>query len=1365
MDDRFEFEDFFDYYVMPDEQSSVYTLRNEQPVGFYNSIVLKREFSSYRPSRQDAERLLQQRDETYMPHQKFMQKYMSPLTPYNAVLAFHGVGTGKTILYVAITELARKQKPSWKPTLVLLSKAQLIDEAILKIIENQQKYQYKFDEKNDIFELGGTNDLNVTRRDLEAKKKAFIYNKSVELVKQNYKFMTYLEASREIRRIRSLGSTNILQQKFGDRLIVIDEAHHLFMNTDSEFVDDTTTSAADASLPSLEEARSKTQAQKKVQVDKYFELLYMLQNVTNIKVLLLTGTPMRDRPEEIINLLNLILPQPLSRELITSIFNENNEIIPDEAQRFKRQIAGYVSYLRSEENVQVFNMGKVEEPLSREVVVLPMSSIQSSVYVQSIVEDAERSEQGSVSWTNANMASLFVIPTPAQDGSTQFTYGADAESNIMLLYDRSGKRIPWKELAKTKDAIKRVELTQAMKRRLVDESGRPSVDILRLYSTKFAYVIQQLLNHRDQKMYVYTRTVRGGGALMFGALCDLFGISYIIMTGITTKNEDISKLLRPFNDPSNDQAANIQVVIGSSVISEGFDFKSIRKIFILTAFWNDATIDQAIGRGVRSTSHLRLPSDQRNIEIYRLVAVPTLNAEQYEVIEGLSADDKFSLDLYMYRISEEKDRRIKAVERLMKEAAVDCALNRERNVLSAEFDNKRECDYKECNIQCEGVYPWLLEDDQYKENYIVDTWNQHYADEFIEKLQEGIRRLYQLKSTYDFTEMHELLVKQQYPINHILLARAIFDMINMNKPISNRFGFMNFLRSQDNMYFLVDEPLISHKLTSAYYASHPIPIEAAGATNASDKVYIENLVKERVVPRLLDIVQKNPDDLLGVCRLLSSLELNTTLLPKLLRYAFIYYVVKEQYPQLEIEPPYPELAPLYRLLLSRYLGYFFIYDSNEDSGLYLVDLFDKVAEGVQDYVLVAPRCLLVDDLVDQRFDDWVEVDEVTAWVEANIDQARRTKIQELSDIKRNEFRLYLVSDNDPCDTLLLDEQDDAVIKIKDVKVPRLILDDYKDGLPVLIVDKKVQRETGGTNCQSLNVMGLYYRVLRFSKKLGKRPPFFKPEYMMAATLGARPEERLTRFVSLLITVVNGMLNSDKWIDGVAELRLFLETKKFIEATPDLLGFLRQNYEPFKKLSDVQWRQVMSRTPEEYLATLDDAQRRKLKGLSLDKKLFEISGKLRIPLSMRFLQFYDMYADGHLGLYLSTNEDFLEFMKTRLDMNKDRDRYLLEAAASLLGVPTKLLEETKRLLGTSVDAQKLNKELVKYMTQSVPELVSAIERGTYSPLYLYVLSEVFSSTRLIKQLCSELNRWLEENHMNFTRTREPVNLKLSSEVAV
>jgi hypothetical protein len=143
----------------------------------------------------------------------------------------------------------------------------------------------------------------------------------------------------------------------------------------------------------------------------------------------------------------------------------------------------------------------------------------------------------------------------------------------------------------------------------------------------------------------------------------------------------------------------------------------------------------------------------------------------------------------------------------------------------------------------------------------------------------------------------------------------------------------------------------------------------------------------------------------------------------------------------------------------------------------------------------------------------------------------------------------------------------------------------------------------------------------------------------------------------------------------------------------------------------------------------------------------------------------MYADGHLGLYLSTNEDFLEFMKTRLDMNKDRDRYLLEAAASLMGVPTTLLDETKRLLGTSVDVQKLNKELVKYMTQSVPELVSSIERGTYSPLYLYVLSEVFSSTRLIKQLCSELNRWLEENHMNFTRTRVPVNLKLSSEVAV
>jgi 50S ribosomal subunit-associated GTPase HflX len=57
----------------------------------------------------------------------------------------------------------------------------------------------------------------------------------------------------------------------------------------------------------------------------------------------------------------------------------------------------------------------------------------------------------------------------------------------------------------------------------------------------------------------------------------------------------------------------------------------------------------------------------------------------------------------MYKISEDNDVKIKQVERLLKESAIDCALNKSRNLLQTDKPNTKECDYMDCEYKCDLV--------------------------------------------------------------------------------------------------------------------------------------------------------------------------------------------------------------------------------------------------------------------------------------------------------------------------------------------------------------------------------------------------------------------------------------------------------------------------------------------------------------------------------------------------------------------------------------------------------------------------------------------------------------------------------------
>ena len=74
----------------------------------YDKLFRKREFNKARYGsdfRHSATEDLCRRGEFRMqPHQEFVRNFLSPETPYNGILLFHGTGVGKTCAAIGITE-------------------------------------------------------------------------------------------------------------------------------------------------------------------------------------------------------------------------------------------------------------------------------------------------------------------------------------------------------------------------------------------------------------------------------------------------------------------------------------------------------------------------------------------------------------------------------------------------------------------------------------------------------------------------------------------------------------------------------------------------------------------------------------------------------------------------------------------------------------------------------------------------------------------------------------------------------------------------------------------------------------------------------------------------------------------------------------------------------------------------------------------------------------------------------------------------------------------------------------------------------------------------------------------------------------
>ena len=297
------------------------------------------------------------------PHQMFVKNFMSSQTPYNSLLLYHGLGTGKTLSAIGVCEEMRvymKQMGITKRIIIVASenvqdnfRLQIFDERKLQLVDGVWTIRGGGSVGNKLLkEINPMNMKGITKEKIVSQIKNLINNYYIFMgygqfanyiiktihyedelnrieIEKNMKNKTNPGEKTKIQKIGAeFGDTKIvlnkriikkLRDEFNSRLIVIDEVHNIRKTEDNE--------------------------NKKVALN--LELL--VKAVKNMRLLLLSATPMYNSYKEIIWLLNLMNIND-GRGIIQTknVFDKNGTFKEGGEDLLIRKATGYVSFVRGE---------------------------------------------------------------------------------------------------------------------------------------------------------------------------------------------------------------------------------------------------------------------------------------------------------------------------------------------------------------------------------------------------------------------------------------------------------------------------------------------------------------------------------------------------------------------------------------------------------------------------------------------------------------------------------------------------------------------------------------------------------------------------------------------------------------------------------------------------------------------------------------------------------------------------------------------------------------------------------------------------------------------------------------------------------
>jgi len=613
-------------------------------------------------------------------YQEFIGKYLGPGSPYNEILLYHGLGSGKTATSINLMNLLYNYSP--EVNFIILIKASLRDDPWMKDLKVWLGRDPSEEGVESITKLARYNTIHFVHYDSPYADKDFL------------NVMKGIDTSKQV-------------------VYFIDEAHNFIRNVYSNI---------------------NSKVGKRAQVIYEYIIRDKREN-KNTKVILISATPGVNTPFELALMFNMLRPGILP----TSELEFNRTFVTDSAYPilnplkrniFERRIMGLVSYY----------IGATPDLYARQdlkYINLPMSQYQYNIYrvFEKLEAEIQRKarrygKQSQLYRTYTRQASNFVFPyvNPNVTGElrprpNKFRLGYKTADSLEKgkkteISDQNEKEALKKYFAaleyfitETEKYFQKIHKQDVTKGRTIfDDLDDFKAGFNTVFGEKFlkfynsdsprSTLFEEMYNCSPKmtaiafmtyvspgKVMVYTNYVVMEGIDMMKIYYRLIGFNdYTIAKENSGYCEyhgridpkDRVKIKNMFNDDNNIRGNKCKVILLSPSATEGIQLYNIRQEHIMEPYWTEVRIYQVIGRGIRQCSHKQLPISERVVNVYR-----------YKIIKPtqLDPDDtvRVTTDEYIEDQAKAKANLIESFLSAMKEIAVDCELFRAHNMMSQSY--------------------------------------------------------------------------------------------------------------------------------------------------------------------------------------------------------------------------------------------------------------------------------------------------------------------------------------------------------------------------------------------------------------------------------------------------------------------------------------------------------------------------------------------------------------------------------------------------------------------------------------------------------------------------------------------------------
>ena len=605
-------------------------------------------------------------------YQVFASKFLDYRSPYQDILIYHGLGSGKTISAINIYNMLYNYTPGWN--VFILIKATLRDHPWMTDLEKAlQKEEKDFMMKNVIF---------ISYDSPTADKQFLEAVKNADTTKKN--------------------------------LYIFDETHNFISNVYSN-------------ITSRKGRRAQT---------IYDYIIQDKTENAGVRVVLLSATPAINKPFEMALLFNLLRPGtfPKSENQFNELYVTDSAfptINPLTKNLFQRRIMGLVSYYigstpdlyarktihyldvhMSDYQEEIYDyFEEIEEVMAAKKKARQSSSETYKSYTRQSSNFVFPAINQNVTGENRPRPNKFKITEREADAlemedklksKLKFEKGSDTAVNVQK-YKKAleeyvetfddwlkDKEIDDKKAGHTlKDDVK---IFLEKYNGDYDEFSKKENKKSNLYeamytcSAKMLYCIFNIMKSHGPVL-VYTNYVLMEGIQIFKIYLKYFGFdSFAKKNGKLEGNDYFryteyhgmieksvrKEVINDFNDIKNLDAKLCKIIMISPAGAEGLSLRNVRQVHLLEPYWHEVRMQQMIGRAIRACYHKDLPMKDRHVDIYRYKSIRKNKKKE-------------TTDQYIENVARSKQGLIESFYSTLKETAIDCELFKAHNMMEGEY--------------------------------------------------------------------------------------------------------------------------------------------------------------------------------------------------------------------------------------------------------------------------------------------------------------------------------------------------------------------------------------------------------------------------------------------------------------------------------------------------------------------------------------------------------------------------------------------------------------------------------------------------------------------------------------------------------